>query len=153
MYVGAAAVDGFFAVKRNRFGCPPTLARKELIVCPFLPSSVNLNPWETATDATLSSLPGSNSTTLSSSSSSSSGSVLQTGAYTNTFDKTNKETATKEETETESETGTLFQPPPPTLSYDLLTPALLSPSDWPFSMSDLFQLALGPPNLRYPSSM
>lgn len=39
-----------------------------------------------------------------------------------------------------------------TQSFELLTPALISPADWPFSMSDLLRLALGPPSISYPAS-
>ena len=38
-------IDGFFAIDRSRFGCPPTTAEDiEVIVCPFEPSAIKLNP-------------------------------------------------------------------------------------------------------------
>ncbi len=42
---GESAVDGFFSVDLRRFGCPSTLStERELIVCPFAPPYVNLQP-------------------------------------------------------------------------------------------------------------
>ena len=35
-------IDGFFAVDRNRFGCPPTGAVLEIVVCPFRADRVGL---------------------------------------------------------------------------------------------------------------
>ena len=118
-------MDGFFAVKRTRFGCPPTLAEKELIICPFLPDSIGLKPEEGEDDFIggvegLEYLPSLSSSNPSSSKATNSDSVsadLQT---------------------------------PRTKTFELLTPALLPPGDWPFSVSDLMQLALGPPSMRYP---
>lgn len=129
MLEGAAAVDGYFAVKRNRFGCPPTLARRELIICPFLPSSVGLNPW------------GSISSDTDTDSDSFTSNINPTIKNENGNNNGNG-VINKDELQLQLQ-------PPSTLSYDLLTPALLSPSEWPFSMSELFELALGPPNLKY----
>ena len=40
-------IDGFFAIERSRFGCPPTPAKDvEIIVCPFEPSTIRLDPKE-----------------------------------------------------------------------------------------------------------
>ena len=124
---GGAGVDGFFAVKRNRFGCPPTLAERELIICPFLPDTVGLNPEqeqeEVETDTLKGGIDASENLPYSSS----------TKATESNFHSDTAGTQTLR-----------------TKKFDILSPALLSPSDWPFSVSDLMQLALGPPKIRYP---
>ena len=119
-------------MKRNRFGCPPTLARRELIICPFLPSSVGLNPWGSIPSDTDTDTNPDSFTTSSINPNIRNGNGNKNG--NGVIDTDNLQLQ--------------FQPPS-TLSYDLLTPALLSPSEWPFSMSELFELALGPPNLKY----
>lgn len=81
---GVGAVDGFFAITRSRFGCPPTLAPVELIVSPFDPQLVGLAPEPT---------------------------ILNEGPQ----------------------------------QLHVISPALLSPDDWPFSLRELTILALRPP--------
>ena len=41
---GALAIDGFFAMNFSRVGAPSTSCLTELVVCPFRPSLVRLNP-------------------------------------------------------------------------------------------------------------
>ena len=139
-------------MKRNRFGCPPTLARKELIICPFLPSSVSLNPWGSTPSDTDNAAFTATDSSLVIPSSLSSNPTTRNGNGNDVIDTDNgsQNGASTDSFYVEKTISQLQSPPPPsTLSYDLLTPALLSPEDWPFSMSQLFELALGPPNLSY----
>ena len=41
---GAQAIDGFFAMNFSRLGAPNTLSPLEILVCPFRPTLVRLNP-------------------------------------------------------------------------------------------------------------
>jgi hypothetical protein len=112
---GTAGVDGFFAIPRNRFGCPATYSKKELIICPFLPSSVGLSADKMGPVINLNTLDDSTDDNLS------------------------------------APSDIIEMPLPATKSYELITPALLKPSDWPFTISELMSLALGPPDIMFPT--
>ena len=113
-------------MRRDRFGCPPTLAERELIVCPFLPDTIGLRPEEAAGDGV-------------------DGAVGVDGV-----EGVRMEGSEGDKGNDGVDADGAAAPTPRTKSFELLTPALLPPSDWPFSIPDLMQLALGPPSILYP---
>ena len=130
-------------MKRNRFGCPPTLAVRELIICPFLPDTIGLKPYEE--DEVGNEVEN----------------EVENGGENNNMGsgRGRRGTVTGESftsasfsSESAVDQSTDIARTHRTQSFDILTPALLPASDWPFSVSDLMQLALGPPSIRNSNS-
>ena len=130
---GHSAIDGFFASERSRFGCPSTGATQhELIICPFRPNVVGLNPHSGDKR-----MPHATGFTV----------PFQAirAAFPMLKNVIGDAPETREPEQHEGEKDNQCQ-------YELLTPALLPADMWPFTLPQLLQLALGPPPLSIGSS-
>lgn len=158
---GGYGIDGFFAVDRNRFGCPNTHMSYELFITPFPPSLVGLRP-KLARRKILQKMYNkkyvSNSIPQDLATESQKGDLfgLNSISYDSILTKFQAQIDTKEtaddsdidfledELESESTLTKLFGK----YDYDIISPELLSPEEWPYDLTDLLSLALRPPSIR-----
>ena len=143
---GHFAVDGFFAVERSRFGCPRTEATRELIVCPFNPDLIGLDP--SSNDPRL---PHTAGFALPKKAVVTAFPFLK--QWSSQWDGTSSpiippamppsSTTTSITTNLPTDDTVIGQP-----IYEILSPALLEKDQWPFTLADLMQIALAPPPVR-----
>ena len=154
---GHFAVDGFFAVERSRFGCPRTEATRELIICPFNPDLIGLEPYSADRR-----LPHSVGLTLpkkafvaafpflkqcpSQWGGGGDDSAIIHSAAPSSPSSTIAKTSNLSADGTDRGGTTTGNPSPPI--YEILSPALLEKDQFPFTLSDLMQIALAPPPVR-----
>ena len=146
---GHFAIDGFFAIERSRFGCPRTEATRELIICPFNPDLVGLEPYSRDLRlphaAAFTTLPKKAALFaafpfLKQSQWGGGGglsSIIQPAAPSSSA------TARASNLPADASAGEEGSP-----IYEILSPALLEKDQWPFTLADLVQIALAPPPVR-----
>ena len=150
---GHFAVDGFFAVEGARFGCPRTDATRELIVCPFNPDLVGLEPYSADLR-----LPHAAGFTLQKKALVAAFPFLKQwpsqwggGRSSIIYPAVPSSSAILKNLPTDaSDNASAGKEGPPI--YEIISPALLENDQWPFSLADLVQIALAPPPVRFGKS-
>lgn len=143
---GAGAVDGFFTVNLARFGCPPTGARtQEIIVSPYSAKLVGLDVVKIKElDAESRRLASDSKTWLLAASPEDESINWQTvrwDAAQRSEQELMQEQMRIQSQDTTVSTEDLYG----NCDYQLITPDLLTPEQWPFTPAEVFSMSLGPP--------